>query len=93
MTLFNPRETYSLSATVSSTSVGIGAGTKRSIRVCTNGGIAYVKFGASDVSVTVDSGVLITGAPEVFEIGGPTHMAGITESGTVRVNVTVGEGE
>lgn len=75
------------------------------IRICNTGSNAvFVNFGDFSVTATVAGGLpILPGTAELFTLaqirtgagggGQPTHFAAITETGTSRVSVTVGEGD
>lgn len=65
-----------------------------SVRVYNSGpSTVFMKFGDSNVTVTVDNGVPVpSGAVEVYSLLRITHIACITASGTATIYFTPGEG-
>ena len=91
--------TVTLSATTSTGSAAIGAGTataSRTIRLAapsTNSSIVFVEFGATGVEATTAKMPILPGTVEIFNVGAmATHVAGITASGTGTLYITPGEG-
>lgn len=103
MPLFSPKQTLSMVATDTSSSISLGRALGRPVRVQVIGLVpAFIKFaeGAS-ASVSVDDGIpIMPGAPELFFIGNESYvpaveisMAACTESSSTRVSVTLGTGD
>lgn len=91
--------TVTLSATTSTGSAAIGAGSataSRTIRIAapsTNSSIVFVEFGASGIEAATSNMPILPGSVEIFKVGASlTHVAGITASGTGTLYITPGEG-
>ena len=100
--LFWPASTVSTVATTTSaaTALGYAGPTMRIVNVGSE--TVYVKFGSSDVTVTVSTGMpVLPGTVELFKTSQvrsgssstATHVATITNANTSRISITMGEGD
>ena len=90
---FFPVAAVDVSATTSSGSTALPTPGK-TIRISreSNSNRCFIKFGSSSVTVTTSTGMeLVAGVVESFDLpdAGYTNFALITDTGTVKVNVSV----
>ena len=86
----------SVSGTTAAGALNLQAGTPRGGLTCrvhnATAVRVYIQFGDSTVTATTAKMPIPAGATEVFSIGGCTHIAAITDSGTGTLYATPGFG-
>ncbi len=95
---FTPGATVTVSATTASAATAMSLPAARQVMITApagNGGIAFIKFGASDVVATVAASCpVLPGAIPIFTVPSTaTHIAVITGSSTATLYVTSGDGD
>lgn len=91
--VFKPVASATLPASTTSARIALPAQTENVRLVNDGAGKVFVAFGDSSVVATVSDMVLIQNQPENFRVPrGASHVAAVTASGAVVLNVTSGEG-